>query len=365
MENSNYAVDFFLGANTPQGFVSRFDQLANPTEGWRKFIIKGGPGTGKSGLMKSLAAALSGRCNALELIHCSSDVSSLDAVIASDIKTAIADATAPHAIEPKYPGAYETTVNLCEFWDEDKLQEQREQIMELYAEVARYHERCCRFLAAAGSLLDDSYRIAAEYVDTNKLAKYAQRLALNEFGTAKGSARGKETVRFLSAVTNEGVTAFVRTPSALCERLYIIDDDCGAVSRLLLNALRSHALAAGLSVISCYCVSSPYEKLEHLLIPQIGVGFLTSNRYHPFAIECYRHIHAKRFLDAEGIHSKKQRLSFNRKATTELLNEATRLLAEAKESHDKLEACYTPCVNFAKVEEKTRQLTETFLSRCK
>lgn len=96
MENGKYLVDFFLGANTPQGFVSRFDQLADPAEGWRKFIIKGGPGTGKSGMMKRLAAELSSRTNRLELIHCSSDVGSLDAVIAADLKASIADGTAPH-----------------------------------------------------------------------------------------------------------------------------------------------------------------------------------------------------------------------------------------------------------------------------
>ena len=96
MENGKNAVEFFLGANTPQGFVSRFDQLADPADGWRQFIIKGGPGTGKSGLKKKLAAELSHCCNHLELIHCSSDVNSLDAVIARDIKTSIADGTAPH-----------------------------------------------------------------------------------------------------------------------------------------------------------------------------------------------------------------------------------------------------------------------------
>lgn len=96
MENGKYTLRFFLGANTPQGFVSRFDQLADPDDGWRKYVIKGGPGTGKSRLMKQLAGELSHRCNKLELIYCSSDTNSLDAVIATDLKAAIADGTSPH-----------------------------------------------------------------------------------------------------------------------------------------------------------------------------------------------------------------------------------------------------------------------------
>ncbi len=49
---------FFLGANTPSGFVSRFDQLADAGDGWRLFVIKGGPGTGKSSLIRRAAAEL-------------------------------------------------------------------------------------------------------------------------------------------------------------------------------------------------------------------------------------------------------------------------------------------------------------------
>lgn len=96
MSNSANPLEFFLGANTPQGFVSRYDQLADPADGWREFVIKGGPGTGKSTMMKRIAAEVGARCSEIELIRCSSDVDSLDAVILPAIKTAIADGTAPH-----------------------------------------------------------------------------------------------------------------------------------------------------------------------------------------------------------------------------------------------------------------------------
>ena len=77
MENNRKPLHFFLGANTPQGFVSRFDQLANPAEGWREFVLKGGPGTGKSSLMRKVAEHTAGRCG-------------------PEIKTSIADGTSPH-----------------------------------------------------------------------------------------------------------------------------------------------------------------------------------------------------------------------------------------------------------------------------
>ena len=96
MEKKQRALHYFLGANTPQGFVSRFDQLGSAEDGWRKFVIKGGPGTGKSSMMKRIAAELEQYCDEIELVYCSSDIESLDALVVPGIKASIADGTAPH-----------------------------------------------------------------------------------------------------------------------------------------------------------------------------------------------------------------------------------------------------------------------------
>lgn len=108
-------IRFFLGSNSPQGFVSRFDQLDYGDPQWHTFYIKGGPGCGKSSFMKRLAAVFENRCPLMEQIPCSSDPDSLDAVIFPEWKVSIADATAPHALEPKYPGLSESTCPLAIF----------------------------------------------------------------------------------------------------------------------------------------------------------------------------------------------------------------------------------------------------------
>ena len=45
-------VDFFLGANTASGFRSYLNTYDEPQAEFKRFLIKGGPGTGKSGMMK-------------------------------------------------------------------------------------------------------------------------------------------------------------------------------------------------------------------------------------------------------------------------------------------------------------------------
>lgn len=91
-----YNVSFFLGANSPTGFVSQFSKVYNLTDGWRVYIIKGGPGTGKSSLMKKIAAAAQNIGLSTQLCYCSSDPKSLDAVIIPERLFMIADGTAPH-----------------------------------------------------------------------------------------------------------------------------------------------------------------------------------------------------------------------------------------------------------------------------
>ena len=48
-------ISFFLGTNSGTGFYSLFYDLTEHATPYSTFIIKGGPGTGKSGLMKKVA----------------------------------------------------------------------------------------------------------------------------------------------------------------------------------------------------------------------------------------------------------------------------------------------------------------------
>lgn len=348
---------FFLGANTPQGFVSRFDQLGNPADDWRLYVVKGGPGSGKSTMMKRAAEALGPGCDTIELIHCSSDVDSLDGVILPCRKISIADGTPPHPIEPRYPGAYETLVPVCSCWDAGRLFARRREIMETATAVSGCHEYCVRFLTAAGSLLADTYRMALEVTDTAKIARYAASFAAREFGRPK-VYRPKESVRFLSAVTNKGPTLFADTAAALAGRIFFIDDEYGAASRLLLNALRSHALEAGFEIISCYCPLAPYDKLEHLFLPELGLGLMTSNRFHTIPLTPRRTIHARRFCDIDSLKLRKKRVSFNARGAAQMLEQAAALLAEAKEKHDRLEQFYIEAADFDKVNAMTAGLID-------
>ena len=113
MEATARAVDFFLGTTTPAGFKGYFAELCRE-DGRRMYLIKSGPGCGKSTLMKRLADRAG---EPVERIHCSSDPDSLDGVVFCRQGAALVDATAPHVLEPEAPGAEETVISLYDTID--------------------------------------------------------------------------------------------------------------------------------------------------------------------------------------------------------------------------------------------------------
>ncbi len=93
-------IQYFLGANAPTGFYSLYDHLISPKEARAVYILKGGPGCGKSTLMRKVGAWAEEAGLDSEYILCSGDPDSLDAVILSGKGVAIVDGTAPQGAVP-------------------------------------------------------------------------------------------------------------------------------------------------------------------------------------------------------------------------------------------------------------------------
>ena len=114
-------VRFFLGTNSAQGFVSFFSQLAGPEPDWHTYIIKGGPGCGKSTFLRRVAAQYAPQDPDAQLICCSSDRDSLDAVILPRFHVSLADGTAPHVLEADFPALRQTLLPLGDGLDPEAL----------------------------------------------------------------------------------------------------------------------------------------------------------------------------------------------------------------------------------------------------
>lgn len=312
--------------------------------------------------MKRAAEACTEAEPFLERIHCSSDPDSLDGVIFHRGRASIVDATPPHVIEPGYPGGFETVVNLCDYFDEEKLEHRLEEIAALQAANQECHRKCRGLLRGAELLRQENFRFAERHLHLEKIRAFAARVVKNELGESSGPAR--EDRRLLSAVTNQGVLTYAQTAQAICTRLFVIQDEFGAAANALLQRIRLEALEKGHWVISCYCPLAPESQLEHLFFPGLRFGIVTRNRLHPFeGIKAAKIIHFTRFTAMEELKRRKQCMSFHRKAAAGLLDAAAETLRQAKRIHDQLEEQYLDAVDFSRVEAKTVEVLEKLKRR--
>ena len=97
---ASHEIQYFLGANSPAGFYSLYSELLSPETANAIYILKGGPGCGKSTLMRRVAQQAAQAGETVEYILCSADPDSLDGVVLPRLGAALVDGTAPHGTAP-------------------------------------------------------------------------------------------------------------------------------------------------------------------------------------------------------------------------------------------------------------------------
>ena len=204
----------------------------------------------------------------------------------------------------------------------------------------------------------DSRRAEACSANFDKVRRYVKRLCTRVLPRTEGI--GSEELRLLSAVTPKGEMFYQGTAQALADKFIVFRDDYGAVSRLLLELIRAEALTRGYHIITCPCAMHPEDKIDHILIPELKLAFLTDNRWHPVHLPSVQAVRCTRFLDRENLAAYRARLRFNERAAAELLEQASALMAQAKSCHDELETYYRAAVDFGKVDEAAAECMEMF-----
>lgn len=335
---------FFLGASSPDGFVSAVNDIISDSDN-TIFILKGTAGSGKSTLMKKIAAAFSD-CST-DIFHCSADPFSLDAVYIADKKAFILDGTSPHCYDPKYPKAVDTIIDLGAFIDPSILRKEKKAVISLTDTYSTYHTRCRYCLCAISSILTDICSCASELINKNKLNSFIIRTVRrmiprkNEY-----SDKGRIVTRQLSAATMNGYSTYIPEKYSI----YLLSDDNIAAASAFLASLTAYAQTKGYDCFVSTCLLSNDRYYEHVIIPELKLAFLTSSFFNDLEIESPKKvIRFNRFYSSDSSDnavSIKKRIKFGKKAVNELLKEIFSELRSAKAIHDKIEDYYKSAVDF-------------------
>lgn len=264
---------YFLGAMTQNGFSTEFGKIMADKE-YFTFILKGGAGTGKSSLMKKIAAEFE-PTEDVTRFYCSSDPASLDAIVLHTSKVIICDGTAPHVMECSYPGVCQKIINLGEYWDEEKLKAFRSEIIEVTDKNKSLLARSKRFTTALSNVCFDTYNCGEGCLLEEKLKSFTERSA-KRLLNKKGSGSGKTDLRQLTALTEYGCMTQLATLDSYLD-VFAMNDDYYAASHKFVTLMAQQAVKRGYDVILCPAILFGNTLYEHLLIPEAGIAFVINS----------------------------------------------------------------------------------------
>lgn len=323
-------VSLFAGANTAQGFYSFYPLLARD-DLQRVFILKGGPGTGKSTFMGRIIES----CSPIrvERFHCSADANSLDAIYIREYGITIVDGTPPHVIEPRLPGAVQEIVDLGQCLSSRGLSRHREEILELTNSKSKQYQLAYQWLALAAAQAD-IIQTQRKPVPPEKISADAQAIAQ----LLPQGAQGQDTKAFASAITGNGFVSFLPQLAKDTPISVGLAGGNREYNNKVLQLIKAILTERKVPATYLYSPLQP-QYLEHIYIP--GVFGLYSLPRHPEQIQL-----SARYGPPEPPESDLER------EMGRSLERAMAALSQAQELHAKLEKIYTPQVDFACVERQ-------------
>ena len=343
---------FFLGANSGSGFYSLYDDFAHG-EGDFLYLIKGGPGGGKSGFLKKVAQKAESLHYDVEYILCSGDPDSLDGVYIPALHCGLTDATAPHAAEPRRFGYDSCYVNLGQFCSRSS----DDRIAEYHEKYKRMYRAAYSYLAAAAEL--ESAGIPYLFGKNDILrAENRAKAAVSRHCVKKHPTHAPQvTRRFIRCIGCRGELLLEDSISALCKQIFLVDDRCGLAEAFFHRAAKEASLL-GYDAILCPSPLCP-SKTDALLLPEASLGFVSASAAP--GLEA-RHIRLDALVPPDAMREHREELKGREKLTAELKNSAVSYLRRAKEYHDRLEKAYRPFVDFAALDIFTGDFIEKLFS---
>ena len=345
----------FPGGNTCEGFHSYYYGCLEGLE--KVFVMKGGPGCGKSTLMRKIGQSMVDRGYDVELWQCSSDNDSLDGVLIPALKTAIVDGTAPHVVEPMYPGIVGELVHIGAFWDSSLLMDSKQQIKELYDQIARLFKTAYSSFAEAETAFVKNEEALQQKIKEEEIAAFAEQIVQKIFM----AAGPKERHLFAAAFTPRGPVDYQDLITDTCSWRYILKGGNRSLKSFLIDQIAQTARERGHSMDIYHHPLNP-NALSFLLLPSLGVAVFDGDLYQ---------VNEKRPGDQEidlkncfypFSAAEEKDCQMNTEQFKNRLASGIEQIAKAKEKHDQLETYYVRAMDFEAVDAVGQELFNKILA---
>ncbi len=349
--------DFFGAANTSDGFYSLFGEIFSPEKLKKIYILKGGPGCGKSTTMRRISEKGLKLGYNVQNIYCSSSPTSFDGVIIPELSVAVLDGTAPHTVDPVYPAVCETIINLGEAWDTEAAKEINDEIRELGRKKKTAYAKAYAYLASCSSANNVIMGCMSHYILENKLSRSVERLCVKL--KIKPNSSGSLSKVFTDCNSGLG-QLHLSTFENLADKHYFIRD-FGNISRMYFKYLKEELLKRGADITVALDPLEP-EYIVGIYIESIGTSFTMYDDEYALGLDRQQHpykvINTARFCDTEKFRKQKVFYKYAEKSKKILYQGALRELENAAKLHDEIEKHYYKITDYDIIEKMAANLEE-------
>nr|WP_195429887.1 PRK06851 family protein [Clostridium sp. D46t1_190503_E9] len=333
----------FPGGNTNKGFYSFYKYILTQEDANRIICMKGGPGTGKSSLMKKVGAHFKSKGYTIEYHHCSSDNNSLDGIVIKELGLAILDGTSPHMVDPIHPGAVDEILNMGIALNNDALSLHKREIIDISKNISNNFQRAYRFLSSAKSIHDDWSKLNSKALAYSKIVTITESLKEGIFNKQKAGF-GDERHLFATAFTPNGIITFANDLTSEFNHKFILKGGPGFSKTTILTEIGKVAQKKGYFVEYMHDPFIP-ERIEHIFIPELSTCVVTENEISQSSFNG-KVYNIEDFCDASILSNNKEDIDYDKKIFYELTNKALYFISEAHKLHDDLEAYYINAIDF-------------------
>ncbi|MFZ5354236.1 MAG: hypothetical protein ACOZCL_16160 [Bacillota bacterium] len=346
MAGRGHAKLVFPGGNTSKGFYSFYDHII-PIDAKRIFVIKGGPGVGKSSLMKAVAEEFLAKGYDVEKHYCSSDNNSLDGLVIPNANIALIDGTAPHIVDPKTPGAVDEIINLGEFWNEEGMIKHKQEILNCNKGVRDFFYSAYHYLAAAKEMqddIDDAIDFAVDRAKFNQMLLELKSEVVD--GTDVMERAGKIRHLFDTAITPDGVVDYIDTIITKRHECYYLKGEHAKGSSEILSKFAEALCIRGYDVELYHQPLNP-DRLNTLVVDELDLAVTVNPKLEASA---YMIVNLDNNIVKNKLKDKQEMLTIDREMLKTMLDEAVVRIGKAKKLHDVMETYYISNMDFKAID---------------
>ena len=343
---------FFAGANTAEGFAGDYAEIADEKKLERIYIIKGGPGTGKSTIIRKIAKSVESRGIKVEYYLCGSDPDSLDCAV-FDGRVAILDGTSPHTLDMMYPGATSQIVDVSKFWNDEYLERQKSEIIRHSAEKSAHYASAYRYLKATEAVDAELYSLSESIVNREKLIGYVNRF-IKKLGKNASPAKGNIIKRHTHALTMKG-SVYLPTLKEKADIVFTLSDVLGSAA-VAMKLFEEKLTEAGFSIILSPLPAT--GRAAGIFIKDHGIAITAGERE-----EGERIINMSRFISDDIPQGVRGSIKLAIKCGESCIEEALSNLSAAAKHHFALEDIYKKSVHFESLGDYTTLLCDEIIKR--